>query len=180
MVMKNLLNQIDQIFAELNFTDKLQASITPDEFTTLSEQLPFQIPKQLEEFYKWHNGITEFIPDRDFLAFKDAVDNYNYLVHFLKNSENNHYLCKFKETYLPIFYVQQCWYLIDCSQNSEMSIHYLCVSYEEENVYRQYDSFEQMLRIFIDSYLSGAFYVDDDFRLDWILFKKIEDRYFST
>lgn len=182
--MKNLLTQIDEIFAELNFTDKFGSPIASDEFITLSEQLPFQIPKQLEEFYKWHNGITEFIPDRNFLAFKDAIDNYKYLVRSLKDFENNHYFCEFKETYLPISYIQESWYLIDCGQNSGMSIHYLCLeeSYEEGNVCREYDSFEQMLRIFIDSYLSGAFYVDedDDFRWDWLLFKKIEDRHFSA
>jgi hypothetical protein len=175
---KNLLSQIDQIFVELNFTDKLAAPIPTDEFTALSEQLPFQMPKQLEEFYKWHNGIYEFTPSYDFLSLKDAIDNYNYLVWFLKGFEDNHYLCEFKETYLPIFRIEESWYLIDCGQNSGLSIHYLCV---EENVCREYDGFEQMLRIFIDSYLSGAFYVDEDndFRLDGMLFKKIEDRYFS-
>jgi hypothetical protein len=177
MVMKNLLAQIDQIFVELNFTDKFEPPITSNELTILSEQLPFQIPKQLEDFYKWHNGIYEFIPGYNFLSLKETIENYSNFLAFAKDLEDENF---FKETYLPIVQHQDSYYILDCDQNSDMGVYYLWVEGGGDS-YRMYDSFEQMLQIIIDSYLSATFYIDEDdfFQWDAILFKKIENKYLS-
>ena len=53
--------------------------------------LPCQIPDEIKELYKWHNGVENIIPDRDFYSIEQLVLNYN------RYNKNSNYIVIFGE-----------------------------------------------------------------------------------
>jgi hypothetical protein len=172
---QNLLNQLDQIFETLGVNSKLAAPITDEALQDLTQKLPFKIPSDLEQLYKWHNGMDEFIPAYDLLSLSDAIAEYEALVASAREFQDEDF---FKHIYFPILQFQDSWFLVDCDPGTKTNVYYLFL--EDGTVKKEYESFEQMLQIVVDAYLSRAFYIEDDLVVENpVLLQKIENKYLS-
>jgi len=172
--MQEVLNQLNSIFEIL---EKDAASpITDEELQRLSARLPLEIPNIVESLYKWHNGIEKLIPAYDFLSFSDAITQYEELIAFGEEFQNESF---FNRNYLPILQFRDSYFFVDCTPNSENNVFYLS-SFESENTLKRYDSLSQMLQIISEAYLSRAYYIEEELVLENpVLLQKIEKKYYS-
>jgi HEAT repeats/SMI1 / KNR4 family (SUKH-1) len=172
--MQEVLNQLNSIFEVLE--KDAAPPITDEEFQRLSGRLSLRIPTTVESLYKWHDGIEEIIPAYDFLSLSDAINQYEELIAFGEEFQDESF---FNRNYLPILQFQDSYFFVDCTPNSENTIYYLS-SFESENTLKRYDSLSQMLQIISEAYLSRAYYIEDELVLEnLVLLQKIEKKYYS-
>jgi HEAT repeats len=172
-IMEEVLDQLGQIFENLG-KEGVSPAILDGDFQELVSRLPFTLPGKLEELYRWHDGIKDMIPAYDFLSFSDAVIQYEELIAFGKDEQDEDF---FSERCFPIFQFEGSYFFIDCNQNISDAIYEF--SYESEGV-KQYESLQQMIQIIADAYLSRAYYIADDLTLENpVLLQKITDKYSS-
>jgi HEAT repeats/SMI1 / KNR4 family (SUKH-1) len=171
--MQDLLDQLSQIFESLGKED-VAPPITNEELQRLTAELPFALPKNLEKLYRRHDGVKEMIPVYDFLSLSEAITEYEYLIAFGEDEQDETF---FNKMHLPIFQFEGAYFLVDCSPDNEQAIYEF--SFESEIV-KKYESLDQMLQIIVDAYLSRAYYTEDEMLLeDTVLLQKIENKYSS-
>lgn len=174
VIMQELLDQLSRTFEVLG-KEGVAPAISNEEFQRLIVRLPFSLPSDLEKIYRWHDGVKEIIPAYDLLSLSDSIIQYEEIVEFLEEEEEEEYL--FNKNYLPIFQFDGDYFLIDCSPNSENTIYYF--SYESDLV-KEYENLEQVFHIISDAYLSRAYYIEDGMVLEnSVLLRKIENKYWS-
>ena len=172
--MQELLDQLSRTFEVLG-KEGVAPAISNEEFQRLIVRPPFSLPSDLEKIYRWHDGVKEIIPAYDLLSLSDSIIQYEEIVEFLEEEEEEEYL--FNKNYLPIFQFDGDYFLIDCSPNSENTIYYF--SYESDLV-KEYENLEQVFHIISDAYLSRAYYIEDGMVLEnSVLLRKIENKYWS-
>ena len=174
VIMQELLDQLSRTFEVLG-KEGVAPAISNEEFQRLIVRPPFSLPSDLEKIYRWHDGVKEIIPAYDLLSLSDSIIQYEEIVEFLEEEEEEEYL--FNKNYLPIFQFDGDYFLIDCSPNSENTIYYF--SYESDLV-KEYENLEQVFHIISDAYLSRAYYIEDGMVLEnSVLLRKIENKYWS-
>ena len=172
--MQEVLSQLNNIFEVLE--KDAAPPITDEEFQRLLSRLPLEIPNIVESLYKWHNGIEELIPAYNFLSLSDAITQYEELIAFGEEFQDESF---FNRNHLPILQFQDSYFFVDCTPNSGNNIYYL-LSFEGGNTLKRYDSLSQMLQIIADAYLSRAYYSEDELVLkNPVLLQKIEKKYYS-
>lgn len=178
--MQDLLNQLDNIFEVLRFTQQISPPITDIELTNNLENLPLELPTFLTNLYKWHNGIEEFIPAFRLLSLQDAISIYEALIEYLREIEAEFGNCEFyKNTYFPILQHQNLYFVIDCHLSANGNI-YVVDAEDDAQPSKEYENLEQMFQVIVDAYLSGAYYVEDEFLYDNpVLFEKVKNKYLS-
>jgi hypothetical protein len=170
---QEVLDQLSQIFENLEKED-IAPAILDEDFQELVLRLPFALPSNLEELYRWRNGIKDMIPAYDFLSLSDAIFQYEELIAFDEDEQDEAF---FSKTCLPIFQFEGSYFFIDCTQDIDDAIY--CFSYEGEAI-KNYESLYQMLQIIADAYLSRAYYIEDDLTLENpVLLQKITHKYSS-
>ncbi|NEQ47336.1 MAG: hypothetical protein F6K00_28880 [Leptolyngbya sp. SIOISBB] len=176
--MWNLLEQLDCIFSFLGFSEKLYEPITELELEKRTEDLPVQFPEHLTALYKWHNGNFEnFFPGYEFLSLQEAISHFNGLIELANELQEDEF---YKNSYFPIFRYQDSYFVVDCDSCSTGGIYWVWVEGGDKPV-KMYDSLDQMLQVIVDSYLCGAFYIEDEF-LDEnrVLFEKVRKKHLSV
>ncbi len=172
--MKEILAQLDTIF---DFFEKegVEPPISDINYQQLAEKFPFKIPTVIENIYKWHDGIESLIPSYDFMSLSGAFAEYERLIALREEFQDESF---FNEKFLPIFWTDKSYLVVDCDPNYEESIYYL--SFESSDLPEVYENTEQMLQIIVDAYLSRAYYIEDGSLIEnSVLLKKIENKYFS-
>ena len=91
-----------------NSSIKREINPPTDVNNTIEHILPCPIPQDLKRLYKWHNGISNLMLDRDFYSIEKLIKNYkkfnqesNYII-FLGNKKGDEglaYNCKKKGIY---------------------------------------------------------------------------------
>jgi HEAT repeats len=172
---KELLAQLDTIFDFLE-KEHIEPPISDTDYRYLAGKLPFEIPTAIENIYKWHDGIERFIPNYDFMSLSGAVAEYERLIALREEFQDESF---FNDSFLPIFWTDKSYLIVDCDPNYEESIYYL--SFESRDLPEVYETTEQMLRIIVDAYLSRAYYIEDgSLTKNSVLLKKIESKYLSS
>jgi hypothetical protein len=174
VVVQELLEQLDNIF-EVFEKEDIAPPISDEKFRWLAGRLPFKIPRMIENLYRWHDGIEQFIPGYDLLPLSDAIAEYERLIALGEELQDKEF---FDKSFFPILYADKSYFIIDCDPNYEESIYYLV--FEVGDMQERYENLEQMLRIVVDAYLSRAYYVEDGSLVkNLVLLRKIESKYLS-
>lgn len=178
--MKDLLNQLDNIFEVLRLAKKLTAPITDIELAENCENLPLALPDYVINLYRWHNGIEELIPGFTLLSLQDAISLYKALIEYAQEIEEEFEDCEFyKNTYFPILQSQDLFFVIDCNPSSNGNI-YIVDGEDFDEAIKEYENLEQMFQVIVDAYLSQAYYIEDDFLDDNpVLFQKVKNKHLS-
>lgn len=172
--MQKLLDQLHHIFEVLE-KENIAPAIADEEFQRLAAKLPFELPSAVQSLYRWHNGVERLIPAYDLLSLSDAITQYEELIAFGEEFQDEEF---FNKNYLPILQFQDSYFLVDCDRNSETSVYYLF--FENEDTLKKYDSLEQLFQVIVDAYLSRAYYLEDDLVLENpVLLRKVENKYLS-
>jgi hypothetical protein len=172
---KEILAQLDTIF---DFFEKegVESPISDINYRQLAGKFPFKIPTAIENIYKWHDGIERLIPGYDFMPLSGAFAEYERLIALREEFQDESF---FNESFLPIFWTDKSYLVVDCDPNYEESIYYL--SFESRDLPEVYENTEQMLRIIVDAYLSRAYYIEDGSLIEnSVLLKKIKSKYLSS
>ncbi len=173
VLVQELLDQLSSTFEVLR-KEGVAPAISNEEFQRLITQLPFTLPSELEQIYRWHDGVKEIIPAYDFLSLADAIVQYEELISFGEDEQDEDF---FNKNHFPIFQFDGDYFSVDCTPDSEKSIYYF--SYESETV-KTYECLEQLFHIIADAYLSRAYYIEDGMVLENpVLLRKIEKKYWS-
>ncbi|MFB6275050.1 MAG: hypothetical protein ABEI32_02730, partial [Halothece sp.] len=85
-ILSNTLNQLSKSLAEKNWQDLeeyLNPGLEVEEIELISNNLPFQLSKEVYEIYQWHNGVKEgeedvalFFSSYAFLSLEAAIEEY--------------------------------------------------------------------------------------------------------
>ena len=107
--------------------------------------LPFSLTQELEELYKWHNGIEKFIPFRDFYSKEMLIDNY-------KNSQSN---------YIILFGNKDKSEGLAYNIKDKAIYEYDAISKKAAN--KEFYNIYHLLSVISNAYKVGAFYDDKEF-----------------
>ena len=127
-----------------------------------SSKLPCQVPKDLQIIYNWHNGIEQFIPNRDLFDFENFKLSYN------KEANNIVFLFANKYKYRGLAY--------SCKDDGlyEYSLQ------DRAKGLKEFYDFKHFLKVVATSYKEGAFYDDfDSVNVDLKKYIKIYKRFLS-
>ncbi|WGV27893.1 HEAT repeat domain-containing protein [Halotia branconii] len=172
--MQKLLEQLDNIFEVIEKED-IAPPISDEKFRRLAGRLPFKIPSIIENLYKWHDGIEQFIPGYDLLPLSDAIAEYENLIALGEEYQDKEF---FDESFFPILYADKSYILVDCDPSYEASIY--CLFLELNDILQRYENVDQMLQIVVDAYLSRAYYMEEGLLVkNPVLLQKIESKYLS-
>jgi hypothetical protein len=171
---QELLEQLDNIFEVLE-KEYIAPPISDEKFRRLAGRLPFKIPSIIENLYRWHDGIEQFIPGYDLLPLSDAIAEYERLIALGEEFQDEDF---FDKSFFPILYADKSYFIVDCDPNYVESIYYLV--FEIGDMQERYENLEQMLRIVVDAYLSRAYYMEEGSLVkNLVLLRKIESKYLS-
>lgn len=173
---QNLLNDLDRIYKNIGINEQSKEGVNNSEFQKLEKELPFKIPQDVQELYKWHNGVEQFIPAFEFLSLQDAVADYKRMIKFENEMKNDERF--WKDNYLPILQFDDSFLVAECNSRSDTKIY--SVWLEGSYTAKEYESIDQMLQIIVDAYISGAYYMNYNY-LDEnvILLQRVKRKYLS-
>ena len=131
--------------------------------------LPCKMPSDLEEIYRWHNGIELIVPNRDFFRYSDLKKSY--LAFKDKLKENNSdliFVFASKYEHRGLAYSCSKSGIYEYALNAEGSSH------------KEFYNFNHFLKITAEAYKQKAFYDDyDTIKIDLKKFFKIYRTYLS-
>ncbi len=131
-----------------------------------SSSLPCKLPDVLAQMYKWHNGIENIVPNRNFDSYENAVKRYE----SFKNATDGNFVFAFgnRIKYTGLAY--------NCAQNG---IYNFSVKTPADG-YKEFYNFKHFLKVVSQSYKQKAFYDDFDIlKIDLKKFLKIYRENFS-
>jgi HEAT repeats len=173
--MQKLLDQLDSIFEVLG-KDKVSSPIESEDLRGLLVRLPFSLPSDVENIYRWHNGIEEIIPCYDFLCLSDAISLYEELILLGEELQSENL---FNKNHFPLFRFDDSYIFVDCALENQSNIYELWLEGGEAAV-KKYKSLEKMFQVIVEAYLSRAYYMDGDSVVqNSVLLQKIKSKYYS-
>lgn len=177
--MSILMDTLEQLFSWFQqhrpeYASQLQSGLSEEEIDEKLETIPFKLPLEIHELYRWQNGsklaggasnLVNFFPHYVFLPLETAVRQYHELVEDL--GEGDQWDEEFPETgswkthWFPIFFFDSQVYFASCSTE-------LIATTPIWNYYSMYpgpelcyDSLTAMLQTLLECYQTGAYYLNE-------------------
>jgi hypothetical protein len=132
-----------------------------------------EVPKELKKLYTWHDGITQLLPDGDFLSFKQMSVNHNDYLEDIREYEDENLTTPYRVFVGRYGYSGLAYHL-----HKEGIYYYRAYSMDEK--IKHYYSLNHFLKITAEAYRVGAYYYDyDELEVDDAKLAKLKRAYFS-
>lgn len=129
--------------------------LSDEEIKQRVKDLPFQLPKEVYELYKWRNGTyfgeedtASFFDGMVFLSLEAAINKYEELLGVSQEEEDDWIRRDWEKNWFPIFAREddyEDYLFVICKNKETESLPVFAADAEEADIYKKYNSLTEMM-----------------------------------
>jgi len=168
--MSSLTNSLNRIMNWLQqYQPEFAASFLPglndEKIQELTKNLPYQLPEEIHELYRWRNGTTErqkiiFHPSMSILSLEEALIVAKESIDICDNTELE---IRFEGNRLfPFIDDDGDLFAVKCTQEKQNDSPIIWTFLEDDQLDIVYTNLTTMMQTVAECYETGAYYVGDE------------------